>query len=126
MDQESMSVGEREVRVEDTEDGPILYVAGDLVLARAAAVRRTLVNALRPGKRTTLDLAAVESIDLSGLQLLSSAALTYARAGAQFVLRGAPQQVLATARAAGFCAPSSEAGPAAAIWACGGGPWPKP
>ena len=90
------------VRTGEVEGCRIFYLAGELELPRIDAFRAALIEGLLAGPPAVLDLSGVESIDLSGLQLVCSAYRTCVRLGGGFTLRGVREEIRSAAHAAGF------------------------
>lgn len=49
---------------------PLIEIAGDLTVHRAAELLPVLIDALRTGSMVCLDMSAAERIDTAGVQLL--------------------------------------------------------
>jgi anti-anti-sigma regulatory factor len=115
---EETTVKDAGIRAEETDSGRIVYVEGDLGLPRIAALREVLIESLRPGNSTVLDLTDVPSIELSGLQLVCSAHMAYHRRGAGFSVRGAGEGLRRIAARAGFGSrnPGRPCGNSGCIW----------
>ncbi len=84
-------------------DGP-LALTGRLTINEAETVRDALLNHMARCDTLTLDLGALEAVDVAGLQLLISARRSAERAGKTLRLAAAPGAALLEAlTAAGFC-----------------------
>jgi phospholipid/cholesterol/gamma-HCH transport system permease protein len=88
-------VPEESYRVEalDLADGGVeLRLAGDLVLERADALRRSLTQAAAAGTLTRLDLSGVRSLDGAAAAILAEACLAAEASGPRPALVGAPKK----------------------------------
>jgi len=81
----------------------VLGISGKCTVEHAASLREALLEALGAGKDLTLDIAGVEEVDVTFLQLLLSTALTLARDGKKLERTG-PVSAAAShaARISGF------------------------
>ncbi len=76
--------------VEKTEDQNVLRLSGDWTVSRAAELKDILINLLLEYEPFQLDMTDVSSMDLSCLQVLRSAYLTYEKNGNELILIGDP------------------------------------
>ncbi len=88
----------------------VLRVSGGLSIANAAELRLALLAALNEPEATVLDLAALLSADLSGLQLLYSVRRSGHAADGRLGIAGAPEWLRTLAAGAG-CEPLSGENP---------------
>lgn len=80
-----------------------LRIAGKCTVEHAADLRSGLLEAVESGKELVLDIAAVEDVDVTFLQLLLSTALTLERDGRKLARAGAlSQEVQSAVRISGF------------------------
>jgi anti-anti-sigma regulatory factor len=79
----------------------LLRIEGQITLPSAGELKQSLLEWLAARKDLELDLQAVEEIDITALQLLSSAACEAARMGLKFGVRTS-DVTAAAARDAGF------------------------
>jgi len=84
---------------EETAEGIVLRISGEMSLATAAGLRSRLL-ALPRGQATVLDLGEVEEMDLACLQLLVSAQRSWADRGAVLRIADSASAVWAAAAAA--------------------------
>jgi|SRR5579871_6271079 len=96
-----------EIQIEDGPAERVLRVTGTLSLLTAERLLSILLAGLRTGAKTVLEAAALDQVDLCGLQLLCSAHRTYSLHDACFELRPMPEAVQIAARAAGYRADTS-------------------
>jgi anti-anti-sigma factor len=75
-----------EIRTEHGAACTVLAVSGELTVETAAELKAELDQTFRSGGGAVLDLEAVASVDVAGLQLVLSAARTFAAAGVSFRL----------------------------------------
>jgi len=75
---------------------------GDLRLPQSGALAERLRAAFAAGRSVELDLAGVEDVDLSGLQLVCSAHRTYCAGGLEMKLKSVPARFREQAREMGF------------------------
>lgn len=87
---------------EEADGCRVVHASGELGLPRIAALRQALIENVRAGGTTVLDLSGADSLDLSVLQVVCSAARTCARLSGEFRLRGASEELRRAARRAGF------------------------
>lgn len=88
------SVSSREFVLSETDHARLLVLAGRLDVVAAADVRTALALAVDAGSGDlTVDLAAVEGIDATGLGVLVGAHRRAGRAGRRLVLRDVPPAV---------------------------------
>lgn len=78
------------------EDGAITVVsiAGDIDLRHSARVREALLGCVERAQSVIVDMAAVESIDSSGVAGLLEAGQTAKKAGRRFILAAVGETVL--------------------------------
>lgn len=81
----------------------VVTFAGPFAFSAAEKIRTTVIAALNGGSSVCLDLSAVSSIDLAGLQLICAAHRSAQALGkALQISQPPPETLLATARMAGF------------------------
>lgn len=78
------------------EDGTVTVVSivGDIDLRHSAQVREALLGCVERARTVVVDMAAVESIDSSGVAGLLEAGQTAKKAGRRFVLAAVGETVL--------------------------------
>ncbi|MDE3166197.1 MAG: STAS domain-containing protein [Acidobacteriota bacterium] len=91
------------ISMETTAEGGarVLRVSGELSIANAAELRQALLGAMAGPGRAVLNLAALSSADLSGLQLLYSAHRSGRAADGRLEIAGVPQWLRTLAAEAG-------------------------
>ena len=82
------------VKQKKVKDGVQLTVTGSLTIEYAADMREALLGAFAKGNLVTVDLSALEGIDLSGLQLLCAAHRTTFGQEKQLKVIGSVQPVV--------------------------------
>ncbi|MCL2542340.1 MAG: STAS domain-containing protein [Nocardioidaceae bacterium] len=76
-------------------DGPTLILSGDFDVRSTGAVRSAINDHLEAwGGDITIDIHAVEAVDLTALKVLAAASRRALRTGHHIVLTGASPQVL--------------------------------
>ena len=91
------------LNITQTESG-LLQIAGTLDIYSADAFREELVRHVQARPSVALDLSAVEACDITGLQLLCSAAKTAAADGKRFEIAAVSTALTETRTALGFTA----------------------
>lgn len=78
------------------EDGPVavISIVGDIDLRHSARVREALLGCVERSQIVIVDMAAVESIDSSGVAGFLEAGQTAKKAGRRFVLAAVGETVL--------------------------------
>ena len=61
------------IKQKTMKDGIELKVSGSLTIENSADMRESLLDAFSKGDQVTVDLTAVDAIDLSGLQIMCAA-----------------------------------------------------
>ena len=97
--------------IREIEDGRAV-LSGRLTINEAETVRDELRRDLAGCRRLTLETAALEAVDVTGLQLVISARRSAGRAGKALRLAAAPGgALLAALIAGGFRSPGDDGGP---------------
>jgi anti-anti-sigma regulatory factor len=89
------------VIVEELEGYSLIRLEGECTLTSAAELKRLLVEGLASGRELRLDLARLEEIDITAMQLLWAAGRQAERAGAGIAIRMS-EAAGKTTREAGF------------------------
>lgn len=81
----------------------LVRLDGEITIASAAELKRSLLEALASGKALSVELAGASGLDVTGLQLLWAAEREARRSGVQFTIEGrVPEEIVATAADAGI------------------------
>src|SRR5579884_3023804 len=103
----SVDVTDLEIRQVQEQEARVLYASGELSITTAEQLRAALLENLQADTVTILNLAAIQRIDLPGLQLLCSAHRTSLQRGLLLEVRAISENVLIAARSAGYQASQS-------------------
>jgi anti-sigma B factor antagonist len=76
------------VVIEQTAEGSMLRLNGDVSISAARELKGALVETLASGRELTIDLAGLTALDITALQLLWAAQHAAAKAGSQVTLVG--------------------------------------
>ena len=79
-----------------------LELSGELTVREARRLQALLGQGLGRRDRIEVDLSGATEVDIAGLQLMCAAHKSAAERGKQIVLRGVPECIGLTAKAAGF------------------------
>jgi anti-anti-sigma regulatory factor len=90
------------LRGETSGAGRVFYAAGEVSITTASRLRVSLLEGLVSAGNDVLNLAGVEGADLSGLQLLYSAARSWQERGGQLKFEAVPEPLRALAEKAGY------------------------
>ena len=99
-----MTVNDSQVglRVETNGATRILYLNGEVSIVTVGRLHPALLDALASAGNDLLNLAAIEGADLSGLQLLYSAAQSWQARGGQLTFEAEPEWLRTLAAEAGY------------------------